>query len=92
MYLISFILDVNYRRCIARIIHQQLCGYKVKAIFSGIWSRVGIFRTDVSGERVASIFRVDRISKMKMEATRSFETSVLRRPTWLHIREDGILY
>jgi hypothetical protein len=71
-----------------------------------MWHRVGLVTTDVSEERVDSIFRVERISKLgttlavrslilyflKMEATRSSETSVLTRPTRRHIPEDGTLH
>jgi hypothetical protein len=32
---------------------------------SGLWRRVALVRTDVSEERVASIFRVDRISELE---------------------------
>jgi hypothetical protein len=96
------------------------------------WITVGLVRTYVSEERVASIFKVERISArraalagtvtytfkvegiselraalavftakavpsslilstLKMEAIRSSETLVLRRPTQHHILEDGIL-
>jgi hypothetical protein len=58
---------------------------------------VGVIRTDVSDERVASIFRVERISlissslilsTLKMEVKESFETSVLTRPARCYIPED----
>jgi hypothetical protein len=32
------------------------------------------------------------VSTLKMEVTCSFETSVLTKPTWYHIPEDGILH
>jgi hypothetical protein len=50
-----------------------------------MWRRVGIL-TDVSEERIASIFRVEEIHE------RSSETSVNKIPTRRHIPEDGILY
>jgi hypothetical protein len=69
-----------------------MCGY------------VGILRTDVLKERVASIIRLERIrekgsllsvgewSALKIEVNYSSETSVLTGPTLLHITEDGILH
>jgi hypothetical protein len=47
-----------------------------------MWRRVGLMWTDVSEERIASIFRVEKSS----------ETSVHTRPTQRHIPEDGILH
>jgi hypothetical protein len=71
---------------------------------SGIWSRVGLDRTDVSEERVASIFRVQKISVLRkalivLPTANAFlrsqiffpEMSVLTRPTRSRIPEDGIL-
>jgi hypothetical protein len=67
----------------------------------GMWRHLGLLKTDVSEERVASNFRAEEItdtffarvifSTLKMEATRSYETSVIKRPTRRHIPEDGIL-
>jgi hypothetical protein len=66
---------------------------------------VGIVTTDVSEERIASIFGVERIralginlaeasniilSALKMEATHSSVTSVLTITTGRHISQDGI--
>jgi hypothetical protein len=50
-----------------------------------MWRRVDILLTDVSEERIASIFRA-------MEAIRSSETSVNKISTQRHIPEDGILH
>jgi hypothetical protein len=51
--------------------------------------RVALVRTDVSEERTASIFRVTPIFvTLRMEAIRSFETSVLIRATRRNIREN----
>jgi hypothetical protein len=74
---------------------------------SGMLHRVVFVKTDVSEERVASILRLERISKLgtlignvpsslflstlKMEATRSSETSAQRRPNRHNISEDRIL-
>jgi hypothetical protein len=60
-----------------------------------MWRRVGILLTDVSEERIASIFRVHRswiYSTLKMEVIRSSQTSVNKIPPRRHIPEDGILY
>jgi hypothetical protein len=32
---------------------------------SGMWRRLGVVRTDVSEERVVTIFRVERISELR---------------------------
>jgi hypothetical protein len=48
---------------------------------SGMWCRVGLVRTDVSEDRVASIFRLERS-----------QTSDLARVTWRRITEDDILH
>jgi hypothetical protein len=78
-----------------------------------MWRRVDLVSTDVSEERVASIFRLEKsaseepvwtggrwqqpahigssladFSSLKMEATRSSETSVDTRSTWRHIPGD----
>jgi hypothetical protein len=57
---------------------------------------VGLVRTDVSEECIASIIRMTRIGELGMlaarEAIRSSETSVLTRPTLLNIPDDGILH
>jgi hypothetical protein len=45
--------------------------------------------SDVSEDRIASIFRVEE--SVKMEAIRSSETSIHTRTTWRHIPESGIL-
>jgi hypothetical protein len=60
-----------------------------------------LLRTDDSEERIASMFRLDRISELEtelilsaliMDAISSSETSVLTRATRRHITEDGILH
>jgi hypothetical protein len=69
-----------------------------------MWHHVDLVRTDVSEERIASIFSVEKsavcklpahagssltdFSTLKMEAIRSYETSVHTRPTMRHIPED----
>jgi hypothetical protein len=76
-----------------------------KNAFPEMWRHVNILLTDVSEERIASIFRVDtnrhlltlvhrsRISyTLKMEAMRSSETSVNKISTRRHIPKDGILH
>jgi hypothetical protein len=58
-----------------------------------MWHRVGLLQTDVSAESVNSIIFVGVIYfTMKMEETRSSETSVYNKPTVRHIQEDGILH
>jgi hypothetical protein len=60
-----------------------------------MWRPVGLLQTDVSEERVTSIFRAEEITRastLKMEATRSFETSVYNKPTQHHNPEHGILH
>jgi hypothetical protein len=71
-----------------------------------MWHCVGLVRTRVLEECVASIFRgkicevfsADAVlsspilSTLKMEATKSSEMSVLTRSTRRHIPEDGILH
>jgi hypothetical protein len=72
---------------------------------SGVWRRVDVVDwTDVSEERIASIFRVEKsaseepawagsCSCLKMEAIRSSETSVQSTTsTQRHTPEDGILH
>jgi hypothetical protein len=63
---------------------------------SWMWRRVNLVRTDVSEERVTSIFRVEKynrvFSTMKMEVTHSSGTLVLPRSTRRNIPEDGILH
>jgi hypothetical protein len=71
---------------------------------SGMWGRVAILLTDVSEERIASIFRVLSLQlpaltlvhrlwnsyTLNMEAIRSSETSVNKLSTRRHIPEDDI--
>jgi hypothetical protein len=70
-----------------------------------MWHRVEVVLTDVSEERVAFIFWVEgkykkirtrsvreRRSTLKMEATRSSETSVNTTSTQCHIPEDCFLH
>jgi hypothetical protein len=56
---------------------------------------VALVRTDVSEEHIVSVIRVKKrsliLSKLMMEATRPFDTSVLIKATRRHISEDGIL-
>jgi hypothetical protein len=67
---------------------------------SGMWRRVDILLTDVSEERIASIYsylltllhRSWIHYTLKIEAMRSFETSVNKISTRRHIPEDGILH
>jgi hypothetical protein len=70
-----------------------------------MWRRVVLVWTDVSEERIASIFGVENprarnqreqvagdFSTLKMEAIRSNEKSVHTRTTRRHIPENGILH
>jgi hypothetical protein len=74
---------------------------------SGMWRRVGVVRTVVSEESVASIFRGKNtragrelyicfsliyFSTLKIEAICSSETSVLTTSTLRHMLQDGILH
>jgi hypothetical protein len=69
---------------------------------SGMWRHVDLVWTDVSEERIASTFRVEKSEREKpawaggcglqMEAIRSSETLVRTRSTQRHIPEDGILH
>jgi hypothetical protein len=69
---------------------------------SGMWRRVDLMWTDVSEERIVSIFSLQPpahagssladFSTLKMETIRSSETSVHTRSTRRHIPEDGILH
>jgi hypothetical protein len=54
---------------------------------SGKWHRVALIRTDISEDCIASIFSSHSCT-LKMEATRSSETSVLIRATRCHFPED----
>jgi hypothetical protein len=62
-----------------------------------MWRRVGLVKTDVSEQRVASIFYVEETlflvrdisSNLKMDATISSETT-FTRSTCCHIPEDGM--
>jgi hypothetical protein len=53
-----------------------------------MWHRVDMVLTDVSEERIAFPFP----STLKMEATRSSETSVPTNYTRRNITEDGLLH
>jgi hypothetical protein len=57
---------------------------------SGIWHRVGLARTDVSEECVASILRAEKIRKPEKCWTFA-NMSVLTRSARRHIPEDGNL-
>jgi hypothetical protein len=63
---------------------------------SGIWRRVDIVLTDVSEQRLQPPAHADSsltdFSALKMEATRSSETSVHTRSTRRHIPENYILH
>jgi hypothetical protein len=69
---------------------------------SGMWCCVDLALTDVSEERIASIFRVEESAsgepawadgcRLKTEVIRSSETSVNARSTQRHIPEDDILH
>jgi hypothetical protein len=66
----------------------ELWGLRLSAIFCEV------VPTDVSEERVTSIFRaLARVipSTLKLEVTRSSETLVYNKPTQCHIPEDSIL-
>jgi hypothetical protein len=59
--------------------------------------RLGLVRTDVSEEHVASIFSVERNRELrtitpKMEAKPFSETSVITRSIPHHISEDSIIH
>jgi hypothetical protein len=41
-----------------------------------LWRRVGLVRTDVSDQRVASNFKVERISELRTESTESNPNSL----------------
>jgi hypothetical protein len=64
-----------------------------------MWHRVDVVLTDVSEERIASIFMVEgKIRKSASEETvrtgssrRSSEMSVITTSTWCHIPEDCFL-
>jgi hypothetical protein len=73
--------------------------------FSGMWCCVDLVWTDVSEERIVSIFRVEKsvrvlppssslsdFSTLKMEMILSSGTSVHTRSTQHHIPEDDIFY
>jgi hypothetical protein len=64
-----------------------------------MWRCVGLVKTDISEERVASIFKVEETlfllyvnSSLKMETTPSFETSILYKTHLAPLPEDGILH
>jgi hypothetical protein len=71
---------------------------------SGMGRHVGLVRTDVSVERVASFFEVENrrvltanafprsLTALQIEARHSSETSILTRTTLRHIPEDGIFH
>jgi hypothetical protein len=52
---------------------------------------VGIVRTDILEEQRRSWIALFLTDFYTVEATHSSETSILTRPTWRHIPEDGIL-
>jgi hypothetical protein len=57
-----------------------------------MWRRVALAWTDVSEERVASIFRVEKSASEEPVWEGGFETSVHTRTTRRHIQENGILH
>jgi hypothetical protein len=63
---------------------------------SGMWRRVDLVCTDVSVERIASIFRVEESASEEPAwaggCRRSSDTSVRTRCTRRHITQDGILH
>jgi hypothetical protein len=58
---------------------------------SGMWRCVYLVWTDVSEERIASIFRVKKSASEEPTWTCGSETSVHTRSTWRHTPEDDIL-
>jgi hypothetical protein len=56
--------------------------------YSGMRCRVGLVKIDV----LEVCYQMSNTSTLKMEATRSSETSVFTGPTRRHIPEDGILH
>jgi hypothetical protein len=61
----------------------------MKRASSEMWRRVDIVLTDVSEEHIASIFRVEFSSTLKMEEILSSETSVNTKSTRRNISEDA---
>jgi hypothetical protein len=59
---------------------------------SGMWRRVNLVGTDVSEERIACIFRVEKSASEKPVWAGGSETSVHTRSTGYHIPEYGILH
>jgi hypothetical protein len=58
---------------------------------SGLLCRVALVRSNVSGERIASIIKVDSCHPDD-GGDSSFETSVFTRATRCNIPEDGIVH
>jgi hypothetical protein len=64
---------------------------------SGMWHRVALVRTNVSGELIASFINVNVVPSSPILPTlmtvviRSYASSILTRATWRQIPEDGIL-
>jgi hypothetical protein len=58
-----------------------------------MWRLVGLVRTGVSEDLIASIFRVERLFDVGIRLAVSviLENSILTRPTRRHIPEDGVL-
>jgi hypothetical protein len=73
------------------------CGFKILLTAGRHISQVASRQVLSMVERVAGtgvmLLFVARVisSTLKMEATRSSETSAYNEPTWRHIPEDGIL-
>jgi hypothetical protein len=53
---------------------------EIRITFSGMWCRVGLVKTDVSEESIASIIRVERVSELgtTLAVTRRFSSPKLR--------------
>jgi hypothetical protein len=63
-----------------------------------MWRRVEIVLTDVSEERITSIFRIEdkkkstsKPAEQVQQVIHSSETSVNTNSAWRHIPEDGFL-
>jgi hypothetical protein len=81
-------------------VQQAICCYFWRMSSSGMWCRVDLVWTDVSGECIASIFWVENsaqspshlLTLVPRSRILSSETSVHTRYTRCQIPEDGILH